>query len=90
MSEREPLVDTEGYLAEMQKPLALHHQIGEDNKALNPQIDIVIDSKRNFISIIQGERVVFVSKWQALELAKELLNNRDMLSNPNQMESTQS
>lgn len=58
------------------KPI-LHHQIAAEIPG--PEIDVLICEERETIDLVQGDAVIMVSKWQALELAKELLNHRDML-----------
>lgn len=59
--------------------LIRHSQIGEDGVFKTPSIDVMIPSDKETINLNQGDAVVMVSRWQALELAKELLCYRDWL-----------
>lgn len=61
-------------------PFVVHHQIDKDENTVNAElINIIIAGRKDSIGLMQGDQVIFVSKWQALELAKELLNQRDIL-----------
>lgn len=61
-------------------PFVVHHQIDKDENTISAElINIIIDSAKDNIALMQGDQVIFVSKWQALELAKELLNQREVL-----------